>query len=466
MQTFSICILGTLLIPQLAGAADLEYGIDRFIDNSRSFGAQGTGVIKPIEGVLLRQVAAVTHLAAGEFVLRRRFGPGQYGLYIGHKGNDSRELLSAFKPPPDGAEPLAFVNTKFYIRESDNPNQDIVNVYFDAVCIYVENAVRIYCRRGAWESIAMLTRQPATLSITSTPAGAAVYLNDRFAGVSPLYDLTVFSPSIVVRIKAAGYYLLEKCIVFGDRAAVTEHFAPSKMIPPAYGVCIDPESYSAEVPESVSALETRIRALAVRAGETPDETPATDTALRATAPLLRPQGEFEKSDDYFRMQQRAVRVGMRQAGSAIDPVDSGVVEELALLRRYRAELDNRRYQRYFMPAGLTIDRYDPDREYFPLALRIDDDCFHFSFQGFIAIPIGYAPDFKTERDCARLRLDYRNRIFGGQNNSSPRIYYEPAGLFVLYKGREYRLEGAWTFGPGESSPAQAQQHQTPSPGAS
>ena len=93
-----------------------------------------------------------------------------------------------------------------------------------------------------------------------------------------------------------------------------------------------------------------------------------------------------------------------------------------------------------------------------------DECFHFSFQGIIAIPIAKAPDFKNEWESARLKLAYRNRIFRGSDPDSIRIYYEPTGLFLLYKGDEYRLDGTWSFGGADSTAAQARREK-PRPAA-
>jgi hypothetical protein len=456
----------------LAGVSDSEYRIMEFTTQPRTFTAAGTSIILPLDERLLRQVSEIPRLAAGEFLLRRRFGPNEYALYVGRRSDDARELLSAFRPPA-GMSALNLAELKLYIRESTNANMDIANVYFDTNCIYIENAVRVFFHRDQWESLFMLTNQPAYLSITSKPAGAQVYIDGTFRGVTPLYDQVFFTPAAVVLVKLTGYYLLDKCVIADSRPALTEHFILNRMIPAAYGVCIDPDSYSAESRENIEALERRLRVLTTNQDETPEPANHDTAAPMPVEEDLRAQGEFEKSDAYDDMRRRArthalPRLAPERRTDTL--TDGAAAQELELLQGYRAIIDKRQYRRYFTPAGLSLERYDPDREFFPVTLRVDDECFHFSFQGIIAMPIANAPEFKNERECARLKLAYRNRIFRGPDPDSVRIYYEPTGLFLLYKGDEYRLDGTWSFGGTDNTAPQAQREKprptAPTPGAS
>jgi hypothetical protein len=162
--------------------------------------------------------------------------------------------------------------------------------------------------------------------------------------------------------------------------------------------------------------------------------------------VYRPRGEFEKSDSYYRAQARylageAAAAEARPAGRVV----GGAAVELRKLQAYRGELEKRLYRYYFTPDRLLLERYEPDAEYFPVTLRIDEASFHFSFSGTVAVPLAQAEDFKLNCTDARLVLRYRNHIIKDETAAELRVVYASAGMAVLFKGREYRLEGRYRF---------------------
>jgi len=74
-------VIFTLLF--FTSQAFCQYTISSFETGKRTIPAAGNDIIIPIDGTTLKQVTTVPELKPGEVLLRRRFSPTEYGLFIG-----------------------------------------------------------------------------------------------------------------------------------------------------------------------------------------------------------------------------------------------------------------------------------------------------------------------------------------------------------------------------------------------
>lgn len=422
------------------------YTITSFTSDVRSFPVSGSPVAAPLSGDTLKQIKGIPELNEGDIVLRRRFGPSEYGLYLGRKDASTFTSLYAFKPPPDMPTNM-FINRKLYLQETDNPNMDIANVYFDNDYIYVENAAKILFFEQGWNVLEMRVQNFGFLTITSYPESASVFIDGIKRGKTPLCIEELFNPFSVATVKIPGYYIQDFFINMEGGKDITKHFILSKMPPPLKGTYINPDTYTSENVESVEALDNQIEKLKERIRIQKEINANSLVQFEKKFPTFPEQGEFEKTADFLQRKElylQRKKTGKMEVALKGNPKVLKLEESLSHLTRYRTEIENRIYHRYLPSHGIHLNRYEPDLEYFPIDVSVNGRGHNFAFSGILRIPLCRAPDFKQSIEKSRLKLSYRNRIFK-QGNPKTKILYEYTTLSVLFKGCEYVLEGKCRF---------------------
>lgn len=434
-----------------------QYALESFTANSRSVPASGNTIIEPLFSDTLIRIDEPPHLNSGEIILRRRFGPDEYGLYLGKRNKKSFTILSAFSPP-QGLTARNFMYRKLYMQQTDNPNMDMTNVYFDNDYIYVENAAKILYFEGGWKEISLLDHNGVTLSITSFPTGATVIIDGVERGETPLTIKNLPSPFAIVKIFKEGYYQSESFCNLSTTPLIEKKFILPKMIESTEGAYINPESYTSEDGESLNELDKQIVKLKKKIEKQQEENKEALAQFEREFPPFPPQGEFEKTADF--LQRKELYEQKKKSGEMAvilegEPKVHKLEDDLHKLTKYRAEIENRLYYQYLPARVLNLKRYEPDLEYFPVDIRVDKGGHNFTFSGVIQIPLSMGPEFKQNLSEGRLKLTYRNRIFKPEQTAAKtKILYEYTKISVLYKGGEYVLEGKCTF-PGRSEVREA-----------
>ena len=424
------------------------YSISSFSRQQRTIPASSNTVIEPISHDTLIAVNEPWPLKPGEIILRRRFEADVYTLYLGTRTKESYNILSAFKPPP----PLRidnFIHRKLFLRQTDNPNMDIPNVYFDNEYIYVENAAKIFFFEEGWKKITMMEPGNRSLTVLSHPEGAAVIVDGVHRGETPLSLSAMPSSTVIVKVRKAGYYCAESFVNLRTERETTKRFVLQEMISSAEGAFCDPNAITAENPEGLVELEQQIETLTKSLELQKEKSQEALERLETEYPDFLPQGEFEKTDDFL---QRKELYLQKKNGGKIEILAKStprlyrIEEDLLRLSRYRSEIENRLYFRY-LPANLIqLSRYEADLEYFPVDMRVNESGHHFIFSGVLKMPLSMAQEFKQAIDKALLKLAYRNRIFKEDpQQGTTKILYEYVKMSILFKGGEYNLEGTCSF---------------------
>lgn len=434
-----------------------QYTIDSFTAKARSIPVSGNTIIEPLSGDTLTRIDEPPQLNPGEIILRRRFGPDEYGLYLGKRDKKSFTSLSAFAPPR-GLTTRNFMYRRLYMQETDNPNMDMTNVYFDNDYIYVENAAKIFYFEGGWKEIRLIDQSGTMLSVTSYPLKATVIIDGVERGETPLTIKTLPGSFVIVKVVKEGYYQRESFLNLSTTPYMEKNFLLQKMIESTEGAYVNPESYTTEDEESLNELDKQIIKLKNKIETQREENEEALTRFDKEFPPFPPQGEFEKTADF--LQRKELYEQKKKSGKMAvmlegEPKVHKLEGDLHKLTKYHAEIENRLYYQYLPANILHLSRYEPDLEYFPVDIRVDKGGHSFTFSGVIQIPLSMAPEFKQNLSEGRLKLTYRNRIFKQEQEAAKtKILYEYSKISVLYKGGELVLEGKCTF-PGRSEVREA-----------
>ncbi len=428
------------------------YSIPAFAWQERFIPASSNAVVEPLSNDTLTTLQKPRQRNPGEIILRRRFESDVYALYLGKRTKDSYNTLSVFKPPqPFGID--NFIGRKLYLQQTDNPNMDIANVYFDNECIYVENAAKIFFFEDGWNKIPMTEPGTRALNVLSYPESATVIIDGIERGRTPLHLSAMASAYIIVKVRKEGYYCTESFVNLHSEQETTRNFVLQEMIPSTEGSYCDPNAMTAENPEGLAELEEQIETLKKSLDQQKEKSRDALERFETEFPEFLPQGEFEKTGDF--LQRKELYLQKKNSGKIAIMAKSSprvyrIEEDLLKLTRYRSEIENRLYFR-FLPANLIrISRYEPDLEFFPVDMRVNESGHNFIFSGVLQMPLATAPLFKQEIDKAVLKLAYRNTIFKQDvQQIRPKILYGYVKMSLLFKGGEYTLEGKCSF-PGRN----------------
>lgn len=450
-QTVSLVVIIIACLLPLQAQQEL-YTVESFDAGLRTIAVAGNSIIAPSQNDTLVRLQKHTALGTEELLLRRRFGPAEYGLYLGKRNRDSFDNLSAFAAP-SGMTTNSLLHLKVYMSETDNPNMDLANVYFDEEYIYVENAVKIFFYENGWKSLAMVERFSGKLTVTSAPESATVFIDGVERGKTPLTLENLRSPYCIIKVFSGGYYQAE---VFAYCAAGTEvvrHIILTPMIAPVEGAYCNPFTYTSESPASVDELDRQIKILRQRIVDQKEAIEESLAGYEKNYPQLKDQGEFEKTEDFlvrkdlYEEKKKSGRMALVAEGN---PRVYRLEDELLRLTNYRTEIEHRLYYHFLSTKDIVLNRYEADMEYFPVDIRVNQSGHRFVFTGLLQIPLSLAADFKDNIHRGRLKLTYKNRIFPAEETKlTTKILYEYVKISILFRGGEYVLEGKCSF-PGKS----------------
>lgn len=424
------------------------YEVSSFISDTTSFPVSGSSIIKPYTGNNLTQIREMPILESDGLLLRRRFSPGEYGLYIGKKDIATFENLSVFEPA-SGMTADMFIQRKLYLQETENPNMDIANVFFDNEHIFVENAAKLFFFEKEWQVLTLAKQMGNRLTVISYPESASVFIDGIKRGITPVTIKNLSTPFFMMSIKKREYYILDFFISMENRIELSKEFVLSPLPDAVKGTYIDPDTYISENKESVEALDAQIKELEKRIRFQKKENADSIDQFEKNYPPFQEQGEFEKTADFLKRKDVYQR---KKANDKVELVSRGspkvieLEESLMRLTTYWTQMENRLYHRYFPTDVIQLSRYEPDLGYFPVDIKINARGHSFTFAGILEIPISKAPDLKNNLSQGLLKLTYRNRILRqGGDLDTIKIFYEYTKFSLLFKGGEYTLEGKCKF---------------------
>jgi hypothetical protein len=442
--------IGTCMLP--LHAQEELFSIGSFEAGLRSITVAGNLIISPLKADTLERLLRQPALGREELLLRRRFGPSEYGLYRGKRTRGSFDNLSVFAPPP-----AMTVNTllyrKIYMSQTDNPNMDVADVYFDAEYIYVENAVKIYYVDNGRQSLTMIGRSGGKLTVTSIPDSATVFIDGAERGKTPLVLDNLLSPYCIIKVLKTGCYQADAFTYCGAGTDVVRHLILPPIIASSEGAYCNPFTYTSESPASVEELDRQIKKLREKIAERKTALEESLAGFEKKYPPLPDRGEFEKSEDF--MVRKGHYTEKKESGRIVLLADGNprvckLEDDLLKLTGYRAEIDHRLYYFFLKTGDVALGRYEADREYFPVNIRVNQSGHRFTFTGTLQVPLSQAAEFKENLNTGRLKLTYKNRIFSADApQSASKILYEYVKLSILFRGGEYMLEGTCSF-PGRA----------------
>ncbi|HEX2959892.1 MAG TPA: PEGA domain-containing protein, partial [Chitinispirillaceae bacterium] len=373
----------------------------------------------------------------------------EYGLYLGVMNPKTYIKLSAFKTE-DYLTIKDFLTRKIFSSQTDNPDQDIENVYFDGDLIYVENTASIYYFDSTWKEIKKLDELPCRINVTSDPPGAFVYVNNVYQGATPLFLGAIYEPSAVVRLEAKGYFIAENFIDLQSGILLEKNYELRKKPTFEDGSEIDIEAYSAENTESVIEITQRIetiRTSAIKIGQ--DSTKAVDAFVNGY-PVMTPKDQFETTEEFAKRQLEFNTKFNNERDELCRQFHEKRKRVLDIIPRMEIYLDSikeREYTKYFDGSLLKLSKYDADSGYFPVDLSVDEEGFAFSFTGKLFIPRDQAKEFYSKgTKSGKILLIYKNWQIALTRDSVKQNYYVYYSDFKLkFKDINYDLKGTWVY---------------------
>lgn len=436
-------------VESMASSID-QFNIPLFSDTSMSIPAPGNSFIMPVANTTLQQITTVPEtLKKGQVVLRRRFSAKEYGLYLGVMNPKAYSRLSAFRTE-DSLSVTDFVKRKIFSSQSDNPDQDLENVYFDGDLIYVENTASIYYFDSTWKEMKKLDVLPCRINITSDPPGAFVYINNVYQGVTPLYLGAIYEPSAVVRLEMKGYFIAENFVDLQSGLLLEKDFELRKKPTFEDGSEIDIDAYSAENTESVIEITQRIETIRTSAAKIhQDSVKAVDAFLNGY-PVMAPKDQFETTEEYTKRQSDFDMKFNNERNDLCQQFHERRQRVLDIIPRMENYLDSvkeREYTKYFDGNLLKLSSYNADSGFFPVALTVDDQDFAFDFTGRLFIPREQAKEFYSKgTGSGKILLIYKNWQITLARDTVKQNYYVYFKEFKLkFKDVNYDLKGIWSY---------------------
>ncbi len=429
---------------------DKHFNIESFSDTTKSVPAVGNSFIIPVTGTTLQQITTPPEvLKKGQVLLRRRFSAKEYGLYLGLMDPNAYSRLSAFKPS-EKISITTFISRKIYSSQTDNPDMDIENVYFDEDLIYVENIASIFYHDSVWKEIRMLDALPCRLNITSDPPGAQVYINNEYQGITPLYLGAIYEPSAIIRLDMKGYFIAENFVDLQSGMLIKKHFELKSKPVFEDGSEIDIEAYTAENTESVLEIDQRIETLRNRALKLQEDSIKALEAFVANYPKMDPKDQFETTEEFENRKDKYIAKFNQEKDELNKQFSEKRTRVLSVIPPMEAYLDSikeREYTKYFDGDLLKLSKYNADSGFFPVTMSVAEKGFVFSFGGKLYIPREEAKEFYAKgTGSGKIILIYKNWFITIPRDSIKENYYVYfTGLKLKFKNIDYDLRGTFSY---------------------
>ncbi|MFC1585686.1 PEGA domain-containing protein [Fibrobacterota bacterium] len=386
----------------------------------------------------------------GLFYLRRKYSKDDYGFYQGKLKEGAYERLTCFKIT--GSSFKERIALKFYEKKRQGWYKDIQDIYFDEYLVYVPNKKEVFFfRNDNWDRAPALASRPSRLTVITNPAGANVYIEDSLAGKSPVTIGAITENGLRVNVKLPGYYMRGDFADLLSGKHTKIHFNLYRKASDSKEINLD--HYTARNTEDLGELENRLKKLNGLYLNQLKINQADLENFEKHYPPLTPQGEFEKTAAYRKRQQKdgewkaAERQKLMQRG--LDAANE-ISAAHTLVGKFIREEQSKVYVKYF-PAReiLHVKSFNPDSEFFPVKVTVEEGDFHFNLTGAIFISIEIAPKFKEEMKKGRIKLFYKNKPFKIENEDPPiKRFFGFYEVYLELKGKEYAITGAkFNFSP-------------------
>jgi len=430
--------------------AENHFNIESFSDTTKSVPAVGNSFIIPVTSTTLQQITTPPEvLEKGHVLLRRRFSAREYGLYIGLMNPKAYSRLSAFKPS-EKISISTFISRKIYSSQTDNPDLDIENVYFDGDLIYVENIASIFYHDSTWKEIRMLDVLPCRLNVTSDPPGAQVYINNEYQGITPLYLGAIYEPTAIIRLDLKGYFIAENFIDLQSGLLLEKHFELKSKPVFEDGSEIDIEAYTAENTESVFEINQRIETVRKSALKLREDSVTALEAFIANYPKMDPKDQFETTEEFENRKNEYIAKFNQEKDELKKQFNEKRTRVLSVIPRMEAYLDSikeREYTKYFDGDLLKLSQYNADSGFFPVTMTVTEKGFVFSFGGKLYIPREEAKEFYAKgTGSGKIILIYKNWFITIPRDSIKENHYVYfTGLKLKFKDVDYDLRGTCSY---------------------
>jgi formylglycine-generating enzyme required for sulfatase activity len=424
-----------------------EYTITSFA-SGKVMPASANAILEPISGTALQPVSTPT-IEPGQLILRRKFGVDNYSLFAGRLKSGASDKLSVFKMPA-GISFANAVNIKFYTSEDNGKNgstTDITDAYFDGELLYLDNRSSVSFQwQGSWQTLKALAERPSSLTVTSEPAGAKIFIDGVEKGLTPYTISSIFEPSVVIRLQKEGFYIQEDFVDLQGGKQVSKNF---KLIPAVRfsdNTIVDATAYTAENTEDADEIANRITAIDGQIKLVKEKSNTALADFEKAFPAIVPQDEFEKLTEFAERKNRYFQDKSTKKAQLTGEYDVKVADLIKVqskIREYLVKVEGREYSRFFDGSLLQLGKYDPDNEFFPVTANIKESQFEFTFSGKLAISRDRAREFKQGgTGQGKLKLVYLNK----------KIKVGQAAYFVFlkdfsmkFKDADYTLNGEITF---------------------
>lgn len=376
-----------------------------------------------------------------EIILRRKFDYDEYQFYKGTVRSTYMSELIKFMPE-DSIEIL--LDKKFYKRPNDNPDNDILNVYFSNSSIFVENCAKLYYYENGWQKIDLYREDSAPITLLTYPDSVTVFINGINRGVTPLI-LKNLSPGFkVVNFNKDGYYSYE--ILFEKKIDIPElkRVVMQKMPNTPIGTYIDPETYSSGSEESLYFLLNSLENTRNEYIHLNERIDFAEKQYLDNYPSNEIRGEFENVYSFERrkrLYEKIKEAGLSNLNKDLLTDLYDLEEKNLFLSTYLEKLKRKEYYRFFSSENIELGNYDINKEIFPITIEINEWGHNFTFQGELSIPYSKALTFKSSIKESLLKLTYKSVISYNKNIEEQLLKYEYSNYSLLYKGGEYKILG-------------------------
>lgn len=376
-----------------------------------------------------------------KIILRRKFGTDSYVFYEAKAQSEYFSDLERFIPKEDIKKLL---DKKFFKRTNDNPNNDILNVYFYRNSVFIENVAKIYYYKNGWQRLQLYQEDSAPITFLSYPDSVDVLINGINYGKTPLI-LNEITPGInIIEYKKNDYYCYEFLINKNIDIPILKRVIMQRMPVAPEGTYIDPQSYSHGSSESIRLLISTLNRYNKEYNHISQAINNAKSDYIKKYPPLQPIKEFENINTFNR--RKNIYIQNREAG--LLNVNNSLVSELydveqklLYLTNYLEIVKRRQFNRFYNSEKFNLGSYDVYKEEFPITIRVNEDSHNFNLTGTLSIPFSKAEQFKNDVKNSLVKINYKCRILTDGLESDNFLVYEYTGLSVLYKGSEYRVDG-------------------------
>jgi uncharacterized protein YfkK (UPF0435 family) len=222
----------------------------------------------------------------------------------------------------------------------------------------------------------------------------------------------VYEPTAIIKIDSKGYFIAENFVYLQNGALLEKHYELKKKPVFDDSTEIDIEAYTAENTESVLEINQRIEMIKNTVQQIEKDSSVKLQAFMDIYTHLTPKNQFEKTEEYEKRRIEYEQKKLKECeelGRQFHERKMRVYDILPKIEKYREEIKNREYTKYFDGNLLKLSVYNADSEYFPVTMEVDEKGFSFKFNGKLMIPRDDAKEFFNRgTSSGKIHLTYKN----------------------------------------------------------